>query len=617
MVNNTEEGDVAEIYVEGHAVDDEEEEDDEDNNFEDEIEGEQEEHDDSEFEGGYEELTDLGEDVLVTHNNKNKSREDVEKQIKFVREDDNSSEEDEEVVQIQKKFKEIKKSMKSGQVVNLDDVILDRPNSGPTMFELDDDANGTPYANSCAEDESEEEASEGHLETKHNYYPRFSKNYWGPNTRACIKMVNNTEEGDVAEIYVEGHAVDDEEEEDDEDNNFEDEIEGEQKEHDDSEFEGGYEELTDPGEDVLIQKKFKEIKKSMKSGQVVNLDDVILDRPNSGPTMFELDDDANGTPYANSCAEDESEEEASEGHLETKHNYYPRFSKNYWGPNTEACIKMVNNTEEGDVAEIYVEGHAVDDEEEEDDEDNNFEDEIEGEQEEHDDSEFEGGYEELTDPGEDVLVTHNNKNKSREDVEKQIKLVREWYNPSKMDKGKQVVDDQGSQPVDSQQNISSVLNDKENLEDSSDSEFLSGDDNSSEEDEEVVQIQKKFKEIKKSMKSGQVANLDDVILDRPNSGPTTFELDDDANGTPYANSCVEDESEEEASEGHLETKHNYYPRQVPGAAPLPFVPGSDHSVVAWSTQLGPSCVVRPGDCVCSFADLGSFADFIVAEEKQL
>jgi len=123
-----------------------------------------------------------------------------------------------------------------------------------------------------------------------------------------------------------------------------------------------------------------------------------------------------------------------------------------------------------------------------------------------------------------------------------------------MDKGKQVVDDQGSQPV------SSVLNDKEILEDSSDSEFLPGDDNSSEEDEEVIQIQKKFKEFKKSMKSGQVANLDDVILDRPNSTPTTFELDDDANDTPYANSSVEDESEEEASEGHLETKHNYYPR---------------------------------------------------------
>ena len=78
----------------------------------------------------------------------------------------------------------------------------------------------------------------------------------------------------------------------------------------------------------------------------------------------------------------------------------------------QACIEMANNTKEGDVAEIYVEGHAVDDDEEEDDEDNNFENEIEGEQEEHDDSEFEGGYEELIDSDEDVLVAHN-KNESR------------------------------------------------------------------------------------------------------------------------------------------------------------------------------------------------------------
>ncbi|XP_066310389.1 uncharacterized protein [Miscanthus floridulus] len=148
-------------------------------------------------------------------------------------------------------------------------------------------------------------------------------------------------------------------------------------------------------------------------------------------------------------------------------------------------LRVLMDDQEGDVAEIYVEGHAVDDEEEEDDEDSNFEDEIEDEQEEHDDTEFEGGYEELIDPCEDVLVAHH-KNESRKDVEKHIKFVREWYSPSKMDKEKQVVDDQGSQPVASQLNISSVLNDKEILEESSDSEFLSGDDNSSKEDEEVV-----------------------------------------------------------------------------------------------------------------------------------
>ncbi|KAF6172631.1 hypothetical protein GIB67_041954 [Kingdonia uniflora] len=50
--------------------------------------------------------------------------------------------------------------------------------------------------------------------------------------------------------------------------------------------------------------------------------------------------------------------------------------------------------------------------------------------------------------------------------------------------------------------------------------------------------------------------------------------------------------------------------------PLPFIPGSDYSGVV--DFIGPNVSnFRPGDRVCSFAALGSFAQFIVAEENDL
>lgn len=49
---------------------------------------------------------------------------------------------------------------------------------------------------------------------------------------------------------------------------------------------------------------------------------------------------------------------------------------------------------------------------------------------------------------------------------------------------------------------------------------------------------------------------------------------------------------------------------------LPFVPGSDYSGVVES--IGPKVTkFKVGDPVCSFAGVGSFAQFIVAEEKDL
>uniref|UniRef100_A0ACD5UU16 Uncharacterized protein n=1 Tax=Avena sativa TaxID=4498 RepID=A0ACD5UU16_AVESA len=50
--------------------------------------------------------------------------------------------------------------------------------------------------------------------------------------------------------------------------------------------------------------------------------------------------------------------------------------------------------------------------------------------------------------------------------------------------------------------------------------------------------------------------------------------------------------------------------------PLPFVPGSDYAGVV--DAVGPGVrKFRPGDRVCSIASIGSFAEFLVAEEKGL
>lgn len=50
--------------------------------------------------------------------------------------------------------------------------------------------------------------------------------------------------------------------------------------------------------------------------------------------------------------------------------------------------------------------------------------------------------------------------------------------------------------------------------------------------------------------------------------------------------------------------------------PLPFIPGSDYSGIV--DAVGPNVSnFRVGDTVCSFAALGSFAQFIVADQSDL
>lgn len=50
--------------------------------------------------------------------------------------------------------------------------------------------------------------------------------------------------------------------------------------------------------------------------------------------------------------------------------------------------------------------------------------------------------------------------------------------------------------------------------------------------------------------------------------------------------------------------------------PLPFIPGSDYSGTVEAVGSGVSRF-KAGDPVCSFAALGSFAQFIVADETEL
>lgn len=129
---------------------------------------------------------------------------------------------------------------------------------------------------------------------------------------------------------------------------------------------------------------------------------------------------------------------------------------------------------------------------------------------------------------------------TRHDIQKQISFVKDWYSPSK-DKGKAVAECIVKEcPLEGNSN------------DSSDSDYLPGDDCPSEDDEEVIEILEKFKEFKKRLQAGQVANLDDVVLDRPKEVSNLYEIEDEGNVTPYANSSDDEDSIEEYSGGDIQ-----------------------------------------------------------------
>ena len=98
-------------------------------------------------------------------------------------------------------------------------------------------------------------------------------------------------------------------------------------------------------------------------------------------------------------------------------------------------------------------------------------------------------------------------------------------------------------------------------ESSADSDYMHGDSCSSEDDDEAAEIIKKFRDLKKKMKEGQSATLDDVVLKGSTGMLAGFEIIEDGYGTPYVKSSEEEASEVEAhSEGELIRNNDGLPR---------------------------------------------------------
>lgn len=82
---------------------------------------------------------------------------------------------------------------------------------------------------------------------------------------------------------------------------------------------------------------------------------------------------------------------------------------------------------------------------------------------------------------------------------------------------------------------------------SSDSDYIPGDDSSSEDDDEVSEIDNRYKDVKKKMKAGQLEHLDDVLIDCARVGTEKLVGDEDvSDNTSYVDSSEFDDSLDEA-----------------------------------------------------------------------
>ena len=175
----------------------------------------------------------------------------------------------------------------------------------------------------------------------------------------------------------------------------------------------------------------------------------------------------------------------------------------------QVCQYMSVYIVEGGVADVYVETHeqdATDEADEASDYEQEMEDNLE-------DDEIED---------EDLQPLSIRKIESKEEVEKQVALVRQFY--SSPNKEKEHANNMPGQTYGDEKF-------------DTDSEYMPGDSCNSGDDEEVAQIYRKFRNFKKKFKRGEAASLDDVIYESVESMPESRqEDDDDGNCTPYIDS---------------------------------------------------------------------------------
>jgi len=96
--------------------------------------------------------------------------------------------------------------------------------------------------------------------------------------------------------------------------------------------------------------------------------------------------------------------------------------------------------------------------------------------------------------------------------------------------------------------------------DSKDSDYMPGDDCTSEEDDEAADILRKFRAFKKKLRNGEMASLDDVVLGSQAEKGVQDEVESEGYGTSYLESNDEGSADEVGSDGELRQKKENYRR---------------------------------------------------------